>query len=64
MIDGSVYLIRTKFLEKILNKDTSVNHNFWNGNFYAIEHNIDFFIDIDDENDLKQYYKLIGKENV
>ena len=49
-------------MENILNYGTSINHNFWNGNFYAIEHNIDFFIDIDDENDLNRYYKLINKK--
>lgn len=63
MIDGSAYLIRTSFLDKIIKMNGSINHNFWNGNFYAIKHDIDFFIDIDDKEDLDKYYKLIEKNN-
>ena len=57
MIDGSLYLFKYSFFEKIMN---TINKNsaLWNSNFYTIENN-SIFLDIDYKNDLNKFYENI-----
>jgi hypothetical protein len=57
MLDGAIYGINTSFAKKILNED-DINAAFWSGNFKAIENKVDFFIDIDTENDMEKFQWL------
>jgi len=59
MIDGAIYGMRTEFMLKVMESSDS-NHEFWNGNFEIIENDVDFFLDIDNEKDMRQFQILSG----
>lgn len=53
MIDGSLYLIKASFLEKVV-KSPDPTSTFWNGNFNCVLNSAPF-IDIDTEDDLLKF---------
>ena len=57
-IDGAIYKIKVDFLKKIT-KSTSINHEFWSGDFDTITNNMPF-LDIDEISDLDCFYNLLN----
>lgn len=53
MIDGTLYLIKTEFLKKVIHSPDP-NEYFWNGNFSCVENEAPF-MDIDTRNDMQQF---------
>lgn len=53
MIDGTLYLIRTAFMEKVINADDS-NEIFWKGNFTCVKNEAPF-MDIDTREDMRHF---------
>lgn len=57
MIDGSIYLINSKFIETLL-KSNDINRDFWHSNFKAIEHK-SVICDIDTKNQLEAFLNIV-----
>ncbi len=53
MIDGALYLIRTSFMEKVINVNDA-NEIFWKGNFGCVKNDAPF-MDIDTQEDMRQF---------
>lgn len=59
MIDGNIYKMTTDFLKRVVNS-TESNHIFWNeSKIKFIENKSDFFLDIDEKQDLNIFEKYI-----
>lgn len=57
MIDGCVYKITTSFLQEVV-KAESFNNHFWNKSKKKfVKNNSDFYLDVDEPNDLKIFEK-------
>lgn len=57
MIDGSLYLIKTSFLERVIQSENT-NETFWNGKFQVII-NYAPFIDIDTFQDMERFKYIL-----
>ena len=55
MIDGSAYLVKTKFMDRIMSEEGSLNNKFWHGNFVTVHNDTDWFFDIDTEDDMRRF---------
>lgn len=53
MIDGALYLIRTSFLETVMNAENT-NEIFWKGKFTCVENEAPF-MDIDTQDDMNKF---------
>ncbi len=57
MIDGSLYLIKTSFLERVIQSENT-NETFWNGKFQVIINDAPF-IDIDTFQDMERFKYIL-----
>ena len=62
MIDGAIYRIKTKFLEKIISSD-NINHCFWNESKILFLENNNLFLDIDTPRDLFLFQEIIKNKS-
>lgn len=61
MIDGSLYLIKTSFLERVIQSENT-NETFWNGKFQVIINDAPF-IDIDTFQDMERFKYILKTYN-
>lgn len=54
MLDGSIYGIKTAFIESIINSE-DINASFWNGKFKTIYNDVNLFLDVDTKKDLSVF---------
>ena len=63
MVDGSMYLISTKFLATCIENDTISNYKFWNSGRLKTINCVHPYLDIDTEDDMKQFMFLLNYFN-